>query len=64
MDDANIPSLLSFPYLSAVDVNDDIYKNTRKFLFSENNPYYFKGKAGSGIGGHTQELEKYGIFRL
>lgn len=51
MDDANIPSLLSLPYLNAVDVNNPIYINTRKFLFSKNNPYYFEGKAGSGIGG-------------
>ena len=51
MDDANVPSLLSLPYLNAVDVKDDIYQNTRKFLFSEHNPYFFKGKAGEGIGG-------------
>jgi len=54
IDDANIPSLLSLPYLGAVNVNDTIYRNTRKFLLSENNPYYFKGKAGEGIGSpHT-----------
>ncbi|MEN7548505.1 glycoside hydrolase family 125 protein [Rapidithrix thailandica] len=51
MDDANVPSLLSMPYLDACDVNDDIYQNTRKFLFSEFNPYYFRGKAADGIGG-------------
>lgn len=51
MDDANVPSLLSLPYLGAVDVNDPVYQNTRKFLLSENNPFFFKGKAGEGIGG-------------
>ena len=51
MDDANVPSLLSLPYLNAVSSNDEVYKNTRKFLFSKNNPYYFEGKAGNGIGG-------------
>ena len=51
MDDANIPSLLSLPYLGAVELNDNTYRNTRKFLFSENNPFFFKGKAGGGIGG-------------
>ncbi len=51
MDDANIPSLLSLPYLNAINVKDDIYQNTRKFLLSTNNPYYFEGKAGKGIGG-------------
>lgn len=51
MDDANAPSLLSLPYLCDVDVNDPIYQNTRKLVWSEYNPYFFKGKAGEGIGG-------------
>jgi meiotically up-regulated gene 157 (Mug157) protein len=51
MDDANVPSLLSLPYLQAVSATDPIYQNTRKRLLSENNPFYFKGKAGEGIGG-------------
>ena len=51
MDDANIPSLLSLPYLGCIPVDDPIYKNTRKFVLSEWNPYFFKGKAGEGIGG-------------
>jgi len=51
MDDANAPSLLSLPYLSDVDVNDPVYQNTRRFVWSEYNPYFFKGKAGEGIGG-------------
>ena len=51
MDDANVPSLLAMPYLGDVDVNDPIYKNTRKFVWSESNPYFFKGEAGEGIGG-------------
>jgi meiotically up-regulated gene 157 (Mug157) protein len=51
MDDANVPSLLSLPYLGAVKMDDEIYLNTRKFLLSNDNPFYFKGKAGEGIGG-------------
>nr|MCU0344657.1 glycoside hydrolase family 125 protein [Ignavibacterium sp.] len=51
MDDANIPSLLSLPYLNVVAKTDETYNNTRKFLFSRNNPYYFEGRAGNGIGG-------------
>ena len=51
MDDANVPSLLAMPYLGDVDINDPIYQNTRKFVWSDNNPYFFKGKAGEGIGG-------------
>lgn len=51
MDDANVPSLLAMAYLGDVDVNDKIYQNTRRFVLSEDNPYYFSGKAGKGIGG-------------
>ena len=51
MDDANVPSLLAMPYLGDVDVNDPIYQNTRRFVWSGSNPYFFKGKAGEGIGG-------------
>lgn len=51
MDDSNAPSLLSLPYLCDVDINDPIYQNTRKFVWSEYNPYFFKGRAGEGIGG-------------
>jgi len=52
MDDANVPSLLSLPYLGFVDIDDPIYQNTRKMLLSEDsNPYFFKGTAGEGIGG-------------
>mgnify|MGYP002515842456 FL=1 len=51
MDDANVPSLLAMPYLGDIDVNDPIYQNTRRFVLSEYNPYFFKGSAGEGIGG-------------
>jgi len=51
MDDANIPSLLSLPYLGYIDKNDDTYQRTRQFLLSSDNPYFFSGSAGEGIGG-------------
>lgn len=51
MDDANVPSLLSLPYLDAVDYSDPIYKNTRDFVWSKANPFFFKGEAAEGIGG-------------
>ena len=51
MDDANVPSLLAMPYLGDVDINDPIYQNTRRFVWSDSNPYFFKGTAGEGIGG-------------
>ena len=51
MDDANVPSLLALPFLGCVDVNDPIYQNTRRFVWSQSNPYFFKGSAAEGIGG-------------
>ncbi len=51
MDDANVPSLLGLPYLNAMAKEDPIYQNTRKMLLSSDNPFFFKGKAGEGIGG-------------
>ncbi|HWR16702.1 MAG TPA: glycoside hydrolase family 125 protein [Terriglobales bacterium] len=51
MDDANVPSLLALPYLGAANNDDPVYRNTRTFVLSEDNPYFFKGKAAEGIGG-------------
>lgn len=53
-DDANVPNLLALPYLGACSVTDPIYRNTRKFVLSVDNPYFFSGKAAEGIGSpHT-----------
>lgn len=51
MDDANVPNLLSIPYIGYTDTNDKIYINTRKFSLSEYNPWYHQGKFANGIGG-------------
>jgi meiotically up-regulated gene 157 (Mug157) protein len=51
MDDANVPSLIALPYLGAVPLTDPVYQNTRKFLLSQANPFFFKGTAAEGIGG-------------
>jgi meiotically up-regulated gene 157 (Mug157) protein len=51
MDDANVPSLLSLGYLVPEMATDPVYKNTRKFVLSNENPFFFKGKSGEGIGG-------------
>ncbi len=54
IDDANIPSLLSIPYIGYANVDNELYQNTRKFLLSKENPYYFEGKFAKGIGSrHT-----------
>lgn len=51
MDDANVPSLLAMPYLGDVERTDPVYQNTRRFVWSEANPYFWRGEAGEGIGG-------------
>jgi meiotically up-regulated gene 157 (Mug157) protein len=51
IDDGNIPSLLSLPYLGVVTTDDPLYVNTRKYVLSSSNPYYCKGKAAEGPGG-------------
>ena len=58
MDDSNAPSLLCLPYLTDVSIDDPIYQNTRRFVWSEDNPYFFRGKAGEGIGGPHCGLDK------
>ena len=53
MDDANVPSLISLPYIAGVNPDNEVYKNTRKMVLSSFNPYYAQGKY-SGVGGpHT-----------
>jgi hypothetical protein len=50
MDDANVPSLLGLPYLAS-SPDAALYERTRKLVWSENNPWFFRGSAGEGIGG-------------
>ena len=50
MDDTNVPSLLALPYLGAINANDPLYKNTRRFILSSDNPWYYEG-VYSGISG-------------
>jgi meiotically up-regulated gene 157 (Mug157) protein len=57
MDDANIPGLLSLPYLGCCTLGDAVYQRTRRFVLSDNNPYFFKGSAAEGIGGPHEGLD-------
>lgn len=50
MDDANVPSLLSLPYLGCCSREDQTYLRTRAFVLSDDNPFFFRGVA-EGIGG-------------
>lgn len=54
MDDANVPSLLSMPYLGYCTPDDPLYQNTRAFALSHDNPYFYRGSQAQGIGSpHT-----------
>jgi len=56
MDDANVPSLLSIPWLKFSSGSDEIYQNTRKYILSKRNPYFFEGTFAKGIGSpHTPD---------
>lgn len=54
MDDANVPSLLSLPFLGFCEESDVIYQNTREKILTKQNPYYYEGAILKGIGSpHT-----------
>ncbi|MDE2385781.1 MAG: glycoside hydrolase family 125 protein [Alphaproteobacteria bacterium] len=56
MDDANVPSLLSLPYLGYCAKDDPVYLATRALVLSDANPYFHRGLAAKGIGSpHTPE---------
>lgn len=55
-DDANIPSLLSAPYIGYLKASDKYYQATRRFLLSADNPTYYTGSRARGIGSqHTAD---------
>ncbi len=44
-DDANIPCLLSAPYIGYTTPSDRYYENTRRFLLSQDNPSFYQGQS-------------------
>lgn len=54
LDDANVPSLLSLPYLGCADAEDPVQQATRAAVLSPENPFYFAGRHLEGVGSpHT-----------
>jgi meiotically up-regulated gene 157 (Mug157) protein len=49
MDDPNVPSLLSLPYLGYCSPKDPVYVATRKMILSKGNPFFTEGKVASGL---------------
>jgi meiotically up-regulated gene 157 (Mug157) protein len=49
-DSGYLPSLLSLGHLVPNILTDEYYVNTRKFILSNSNPFYFKGNNGEGTG--------------
>lgn len=50
LEESTVPNLMSLPYIEACDINDPVYQNTRKWLLSEWNPKFVKGKFTEGNG--------------
>eukprot|EP01013_Petalomonas_cantuscygni_P016543 TRINITY_DN33551_c0_g1_i1.p1 TRINITY_DN33551_c0_g1~~TRINITY_DN33551_c0_g1_i1.p1 ORF type:complete len:655 (+),score=140.67 TRINITY_DN33551_c0_g1_i1:275-1966(+) len=54
MDDANVPSLLSIPFIGYRPRDANAAAATRKLVLSSRNPYFFSGRHVTGIGSpHT-----------
>lgn len=54
MDDANIPNLTTMPWYGWCANNDPFYLDTRRFMLSFDNLYYYSGKYATGLGSpHT-----------
>ncbi len=54
MDDANLPDLVSLPYLGWCSAFDPAYVNTRNFSLSSADPYFYRGRYAQGLGSdHT-----------
>src|SRR5581483_2740347 len=49
MDDPNVPSLLSLPYLGYCEIDDEVYQNTRKLILSRWNSFFAKGEVACGL---------------
>ncbi|KAF2010878.1 glycoside hydrolase family 125 protein [Aaosphaeria arxii CBS 175.79] len=53
MDDANIPSILSAPFVG-YEYDEEVYQNTRELILSSDNSYFMRGPVINAIGGPHQ----------
>lgn len=61
MDDANIPSLLSAPFIG-YSIDSETYANTRALVLSASNSYFMRGPVINAIGGPHQGEHRRGIL--
>lgn len=59
MDDPNVPSLLSLPFLGYCASDDPVYLSTRKFILGVSNPFFVQGKFSGVSSPHTGALERF-----
>jgi meiotically up-regulated gene 157 (Mug157) protein len=65
IDDANIPNLLTLPYIGWCSAYDPTYLRTRNFVLSAANPYFYEGAYAAGLGSPhtpTQNVWPLGII--
>jgi meiotically up-regulated gene 157 (Mug157) protein len=56
VDDANVPNLTGLPLIGWTSPDDPAYVNTRNYALSPDNPWYFGGIYGEGLGSpHTPD---------
>ncbi len=59
MDDPNVPSLLSLPYLGYCSPDDSVYRATRKLILSNGNPFYASGKVSGLTSPHAGTVNQF-----
>ena len=58
LDDPNVPSLLSIPYLGYTTADDPLYQAARHFVWSPFHCWFYKGKYGEGVGSPHTGVDK------
>ena len=58
LDDTNVPSLLSIPYLGYTTADDPLYQTARHFVWSPFHCWFYRGKYGEGVGSPHTGVDK------